>query len=67
MPVGQTHTPHRQLIEIRLGQSLDEFVAVLRADQPGIGWRVIADRIYQRTGVTVSHMTLRRWFSEAAA
>ena len=50
-------TPTVQLIEIRLGGSLTDFVLAQRA--LGLGWRKVADALFDRTGIRVSHEFLR--------
>ena len=52
-------TPLARLIETKLGQPLVEYVRASRSI--GQGWRAIATEIEQRTGVEVSHETLRFW------
>lgn len=66
-------TPLRQLIEAHLDQPLETFVDDRRGEhfRPPASWRAIAAEIRDRTGVYVTHYTLRTWFadekSEAAA
>jgi hypothetical protein len=57
-------TPLYQLIEERLGGSLVEFVDELRGEsiRPPASWRAIAEAITERTGVQVTHTSLRQWF-----
>lgn len=59
-------TPLYQLIEDRLGQSLAEFVAVRRGEhiRPPTPWRAIAEEITERTGIEVTHTSLRLWFAD---
>lgn len=52
-------TPTQALIEIRLGGSVAAYLLGLRLE--GLSWREVADRLYDRTGVTVSHEALRQW------
>src|SRR5690554_3220304 len=54
-------TATRQLIEVRLGRDLDEWVNERR--DTGLGWRLLARALTERTNVNVSHETLRRWCS----
>lgn len=49
-----------ELIELKLGADLATEVA--RARAAGQGWRTIAQAISERSGVTVSHESLRSWF-----
>ncbi len=58
-------TPTHQLIEVRLGGDLTKFVDDRL--NTGMGWRRIAEAVTERTGVTVSHETLRSWFAERVA
>lgn len=53
-------TPTQQLIEVRLGRPLDQFVHEQLAQN--LGWRRIAEDIRRRTDITISHETLRGWF-----
>lgn len=53
-------TPTQVLIETRLGQPLDLLVHRMLTD--GAGWRRIADEVRHRTGIPISHETLRGWF-----
>jgi hypothetical protein len=50
-----------RLIEARLDGTLAEYVA---ARWPYKGWRKIAADIYDETGITVSHASLRQWFAD---
>lgn len=50
----------RQLVELRLGGSLEKFVVARLAEK---GWRAIAVDVERATGITVSHQTLRNWFA----
>jgi hypothetical protein len=63
--MAATLTPTQELIQIRLGQDLAEYVATKRAE--GLGWRRIAYAISDRTHMVVSHETLRAWYGEDAA
>lgn len=54
-----TPTPLEQLVEQRLGESLQEFVRQRR--QPCKSWRQIAAEVSNLTGVSVTHETVRRW------
>lgn len=55
-------SPTRQLIEERLtgGRSLASLVMTER--RKGNGWRKIADTVSNKSGVVISHSTLRNWF-----
>lgn len=53
-------TATQQLIDIRLGVSLDDFIAERRL--AGDSWRTTSDLLFQRTNVRVSHETLRSWY-----
>lgn len=57
-------TPTYQLIEERLDGTLEEFVRTRRPLTPPASWRQIAADIKDATGVTVSHESLRAWFTE---
>lgn len=59
-------TATRQLADIRLGRSLDEFVAEFRAANGtrGGGWRAVSDALFLETGLRISHETLRVWFTK---
>jgi hypothetical protein len=61
VPPTATHL----LIEARLGRDLKEFVA--ERQNAGEGWRRIAEDIYRRTNVSVSHEALRSWCGKRAA
>jgi hypothetical protein len=53
-----------QLVESKLGGgTLADYVAARRATT---SWRAMAADLSQRTGLTVSHETLRLWFQETA-
>ncbi len=51
-----------ELLEQRLGRSLDAYVSERRA--AGVGWRKIATALADDTGRAVSYETLRAWFRE---
>lgn len=55
-------TAKQELLELRLGSLLSEYVRERRAR--GAGWRPIADDLRQATGVEVSWETLRSWYPE---
>ena len=55
-------SPLYQLIEDRLGLSLEGLVAEARPRR--MTWAEIAADIRQRTGVDLSQETLRLWFAE---
>jgi len=57
-------TPTQQLIEIRLGQPFAVWLAAARAQDPQIGLRRIRDLLHDRTGMRVSHETIRAWCAE---
>ena len=59
-------TPTYQLIEERLDGTLEEFVRTRRPLTPPASWRQIAADIKAKTGVTVSHESLRAWFASPA-
>lgn len=54
-------TPLKQLIEIRLGEPITDFISRRR---PGKSWRQIADEVGDKAGVAVTHETLRGWANE---
>lgn len=54
-------TPLYQLVEARLGGSLEEYVAERRATT---SWRVMAADLTERSGVQVTYETLRGWFAD---
>lgn len=56
-------TPLRQLIEMKLGEPVEVFVAARR---PARSWRQIRDEVQERTGMTITHETLRGWVEPAA-
>jgi hypothetical protein len=58
--MGSAATVQRQLVDTKLGGNLDGLVAGLRLG--GWGWRKIAVEVTKRSGVDVSHETLRNWF-----
>lgn len=60
--MGTATTVQRQLVNDRLDGNLDGLVAGLRLG--GWGWRKIAAEVTKRTGVQVSHETLRGWFPD---
>jgi transposase len=53
----------RAAIEAKLRRPLPVFVAGLRA--AGWSWREISEEIDRRTGVVVSHESLRQWFRDS--
>ena len=53
-------TPLSQLVEIKLGRSLEKYVIEARNDRET--WRTIADGIAKETGIMVPHQTIRSWF-----
>jgi hypothetical protein len=61
-------TDRYQLVEARLGENLEAWVAERR--RPGIrppaSWRDIAAELSKLTGIAVSHEALRVWFPEYA-
>lgn len=58
-----------ELLEHRLGTSLADFVAERRGEsiRPPASWRAIATELTQRTGVYVTHASLRLWFADESA
>lgn len=58
-------TPLQQLVDLKLGGNLRGFVLARRTE--GQDWRSIANTISQETGQSVSHESLRSWFSDEAA
>lgn len=54
-------SPTYQLIEQKLGEPLDQFVAKRR---PGTAWRLIAMEIYERTDIDITYESLRTWFTD---
>lgn len=58
-------TPTKQLVEITLGGSVADFIASQRGE--GMGWRKVADALYERTAIRVSHETVRSWSQEKQA
>jgi hypothetical protein len=54
-------SPLYRLIEDKLGEPLDQFVAARRATS---SWRDIADEVRTRTGETVSAEALRLWLAD---
>lgn len=55
-------SPLRKAAEHRLppGRTLSTFVSIRR--RRGKGWRRIAAELRDETGLSISHVTLRRWF-----
>lgn len=54
-----------ELIELKLGQSLAEWVAERRPPAPPVtSWRALALIIEKETGTVVSWETLRAWFPD---
>ena len=53
----------RNLLDLRLDGNLDGLVTGLRLG--GWSWRRIATEVERRTGVAVSHESLRAWYGEA--
>lgn len=51
----------RQLLGLRYPGNLDADVAELR--QAGRSWRWVANAVTVRSGVSVSHETMRAWFA----
>jgi hypothetical protein len=64
--MATTHTAHRRLADILLGDDgpLEEFVRSRRGR--GRAWRLIARDLYEATGheVDLTHETLRGWFPD---
>lgn len=58
----RSRTPLFRLIEAKLGESLEEFVAARR--QPSKSWREIAEELEQLTGESVTDTSVRTWFAE---
>lgn len=58
-------TPKRQLLELLYDGDLPGDVhTFLAAD---MSWREIAERVSARTGVTVSHESMRQWYGDTAS
>lgn len=51
-----------QLVEVRLGRDLRQFVLDMR--ESGHGWRAIARGLSDVTDTKVSHEALRAWFAD---
>lgn len=62
--VGVKRTPTSQLLELKLGEDLAEWVAALRADERS--WPYIARKLRERTDneVAFTDDILRRWFTD---
>lgn len=58
-------TAKYELLQVRLGRDLAAYVETARHE--GRDWRTIATDLKAATGTTVSHETLRAWFTERAA
>lgn len=62
-------TPLQQLVEVKLGESLETFLAerrrVVVVERPVKSWAEIAEEIKQRTGMDVSRESLRNWWPES--
>ena len=58
-------TARFQLVQLRLGRDLTQYVTLRRADQES--WRTIAADLTSISGVSVSHETLRTWFDDEEA
>jgi hypothetical protein len=54
-------TPTQQLLELKLGRELGDFVT--KARDHGDSWRTIARDLHLATGLAVSDESLRQWFS----
>jgi len=54
-------TPQQQLVVLKLGTDLGTYLRAERAS--GASWRQIASDLADRTGITVSHETVRVWAS----
>lgn len=54
-------TIKQQLVEMKLGRDLSQYVRIRQAE--GLGWRRIADDLKRDTGILVSHEALRSWFA----
>ncbi len=54
-------SPRFELIQVRLGRDLTQYV---RERRPDAGWRTIAADLRTITGVEVSYETLRAWFKD---
>lgn len=68
--LGMTNpTPLQQLLELKLNEPLEAFIAERRqivvVERPSKSWAEIADEIRERTGMEVSRETLRNWSPEA--
>lgn len=49
-----------RLVEERIQGTLPQYVAANRAT---LSWRAMASDLHERTGIRVSHQTLRLWFN----
>lgn len=63
LAMAQSHT--QQLAELKLGSSLEDFVRTRRND--GTSWRRITLELRDRTGIDVTHETLRSWYPDPEA
>jgi hypothetical protein len=59
-------TPLAQLVELKLGRPLREYVVEARnsPDPRARSWRNMAVALSAETGVAVTYETLRAWFSD---
>lgn len=57
-------TPLQKLVELHLGRDLQAYITAGRAQ--GKDWRTLAEEISTKTGLSVSHESLRQWFREPA-
>lgn len=58
-------SPTQQLVDIKLGGGLDEFVTTRRA--AGLSWRLVARELWIRTGIDITYETLRSWYPQDRA
>lgn len=62
---GQKAGPKLELAELKLGEDVGAWVQAHRQDDRS--WRWIADRLADRTGVTVTAERLRQCFADSGA
>ena len=56
-----TPTPTQALASVKLGEDVLDWIADKRNTRPQWSWRLIAEELAARTGVTVTGEAIRQW------
>ena len=59
-----TRTPTQALASVQLGEDVFQWIAERRNGRPQWSWRLIAEELAERTGVSVTGEAIRQWMAD---